>query len=142
VARKIVIKAISNSPGGKDPNFKLTDEWVCIKNEGTTTENLANWILLNRKPDNKHYYHFHFPAYVGNRPMELKPGQSVYVITGHGQDVFVPGDENGPGQYFFYRNLDHFIWDQPGDKALLYSYSRPTVDKEIFELVSSKVITE
>ncbi|MCR4399521.1 MAG: lamin tail domain-containing protein [Syntrophomonadaceae bacterium] len=142
MSRKIVIRAVANSPGGKDPNFKLTDEWVCIANEGTTTENLAGWILLNRKPDNKHYYHFHFPAQLGGRPVELKPGQSVFVITGSGKDVFVPGDESGSGQYFFYRGLDHFIWDQPGDKALLYSYVRQGTDKEAFELVAQKLITE
>lgn len=142
MSKKIVIRAISNSPGGKDPNFKLTDEWVCISNAGTSTVNLANWILLNRKPDNKHYYHFHFPARLGNRTLELKPGQSVFVITGRGEDAFVPGDANGPGQFFFYRGFDHFIWNQPGDRALLYSYTRQSADKETFELVSSKDITE
>ncbi|NLU49619.1 MAG: lamin tail domain-containing protein [Syntrophomonadaceae bacterium] len=142
MSRKIVIRAISNSPGGKDPNFKLTDEWVCISNQGTTTEKLANWILLNRKPDNKHYYHFHFPAMLGSRTVELKPGQSVFVITGPGEDVFLPGDENSPGQFFFYRGFDKFIWNEPGDKALLYSYVRQGADKEAFELVAQKVITE
>jgi hypothetical protein len=142
MSTKIIIRAISNSPGNKDPNFKLTDEWVYISNTGTKTVNISNWILLNRKPDNRHYHHFHFPARVSNRPMELKPSQSAYVITGRGEDIFIPGDESGPGQFFFYRNFDHFIWNEPGDKALLYRYTRQGADKDTFELVSTRVITE
>lgn len=139
MGRKIVIKAISNSPQGKDASFKVEDEWVCLANEGTTTEDMEHWILLNCKPDNKHYDHYYFPATVDGRRLEFAPGQLIFVITGHGKDYFIKDPPDSPGQYHLYQQRDDFIWNQPGDRARLYSFSKEG-EKEIYELVAQKEI--
>lgn len=139
MARKIVIRGISCSPEGKDPYFPLKDEWVCIANQGSTTENFHGWILTNRKPDSRFYNTYYFPALVDGRSLTLKPGQLIFVNTGIGKDCFLSAMEGTPGQFHLNYNLEHFIWDQPGDKACLFSY-RKEKDKEIYELVAMKEI--
>ena len=140
MARKIVIKAISSAPENKEGNFKLNDEWICIANEGTTTENMEGWILLNWKPDGKHYHHFFFPATVNSFRMNLKPGQLIFVMTGSGRDSYVPASEGSPGQFHFFMGLDHFIWNTPKDKVNLYSFKKEG-QREIYELVAQREIT-
>lgn len=139
MSRKILVKTVSNSPVGKDPHFQLTDEWVCLANEGTTTENMEDWILLNCKTDNKHYNHFYFPAAVDGHKLEFKPGQMIFVITGSGKNYFIKDPPESPGQFHLYQQLKDFIWRQPGDKVHLYSYSKKD-GKIIYELVAEKII--
>ncbi|MGE5417398.1 MAG: hypothetical protein ACM3UZ_11740 [Acidobacteriota bacterium] len=140
MARKIIITAVDSNFDEKEDFFLLNDEWVCIKNQGTTTENLAGWILLKRKPgDNKHYDHFYFPALIGERKTEFKPGQMVFVMTGPGQDRFIPASEEGPSQYHFFRNLDNLILNNRGDKMCLFAHVRKGTN-ETYEMVDIKEI--
>jgi hypothetical protein len=140
LARKIVIRAISNCTPENEKEFRLNDEWICLANEGTTTEYMEGWILINWKPDNRHYYHFYFPHEVDYFKMNFKPGQLIFVMTGSGKDVYIPAAEGSPGQFHFYQNLDHFIWNIPKEKAYLYSYKKER-EKEIYELVAQKEVT-
>jgi len=140
MARKIVIKAVSNAIKDEDrEKFRLNDEWVCIANEGTTTENMEGWILCTRKADGRHYNPFYFPAEVGVYKMNFKPGQLIFVMTGSGRDTFLPAMEGHPGQFHFFLNLDHFILDTPKDKINLYAFKKDG-QKEIYELVDQKEI--
>ncbi len=139
MARKIVIKAVSNSPEGKEEKFKLSDEWICIANEGTTTEYMEGWILVNWKPDGKHYHHFYFPSEIHGYQLNFKPGQLIFIMTGSGRDSFFPASEGNPGQYHFFLGLDHFIWDTPKEKVNLYSFKKDG-QKEIYELVDQREI--
>lgn len=139
MARKIVIKAVSNAPEDKEENFRLTDEWICIANEGTTTENMEGWILCTWKPDGRHYNHFYFPAEVHAYRMNFKPGQLIFIMTGGGKDSFLPAMEGHPGQYHFFMGLKNFIWNTPKDKVNLYSFKKDG-PKEIYELVAQREI--
>lgn len=140
MGRKVIIKAISSDPGKEKDHLLLNDEWVCIANAGSTTENLSGWILLCRKPDGRHYHHYHFPALVEGRKLELKPGQMAFVMTGSGQDKFIPAAEGESGQYHLYHNLDHFIWNEPGDKVCLFAHVYQG-GKEFYELVDTREIS-
>ncbi len=118
----------------------MTDEWVCIANEGTTTEFMEGWILLRWKPDGKHYNHFYFPAEVDGIRLNFKPGQLLFVTTGTGKDVYYPASEGNPGQFHFFQGLDQFIWNETKDKANLYSFKKEGA-RETFDLVTQREIT-
>lgn len=140
VSYKIVIRAVSNSRPGKNPDFTTNDEWVCLTNEGSEPVNMEGWILLNCKTDNKHYYHFYFPASIEGHAMNLEPGQSAFVITGSGKDCVVKSSDGHPDQFMFYMNKSEFIWNQAKDQVYLYKYLKDN-NKEIYELVARKEIT-
>ncbi|NLV16430.1 MAG: hypothetical protein GXY50_04365 [Syntrophomonadaceae bacterium] len=145
MARKVLIKAISNALQGEEDIFRLTDEWICIANEGTTTEFMEGWILLNRKPDNKHYHHFYFPAEVMGIRLNFKPGQLIFIMTGTGKDCYYPATEGNPGQYHFFQGLEQYIWNEPGDRVSLYSIVKERTKegpKESFELVAFREVSE
>lgn len=141
MARKIFIKGVSYSPEGKDPYFMLKDEWVCIGNQGSTTEHFHGWVLTKRKPDGRLYNGYYFSAMVDGRSLSLKPGQMIFVNTCQGKDCFLPAMEGASGQFHLYYNKDKFIWDQPGDKVCLFSYRKEKA-KEIYELVDMKELQD
>lgn len=141
MARKINIRGVSYSPEGKDPDFPLKDEWVCIVNQGSTTESFHGWVLANRKPDGKLHYGYYFPALVDGRSLTLKPGQMIFLNTGQGRDCFLPAMEGASGQFHLYYNKSKFIWNQPGDKICLFSY-RKEKTKEIYELIDMKELND
>lgn len=140
MARKIIIKAVNKAPEGKENEFNVNDEWVCIANEGTTTEFIEGWILLNLKADGKHYYHFYFPAEVDGIRLNFKPGQLIFVTTGPGKDIYYPATEGNPSQFHFFQGFDKLIWNEAKDRVNLYSLKKDN-NTRVFELVAQREIT-
>jgi hypothetical protein len=88
-------------PPGSDTSAKRNQEYVVITNKGNHKQSLANWRLRDRAN-----HVFLFPS-----GFKLKPGKSVRVHTGHGQD-----DHND-----LYWDSGSYIWNNDGDKATLKS---------------------
>lgn len=66
---------------------------------------------------------YRFPVTLANgSTWHFDPGESIYIFTGHGENVFVakPSDQGRP-QFHFYWNRDAMVWNNSGDRVYLRS---------------------
>lgn len=138
MASKVRIKTVVDSAGAR-ANSKLDDEFVLIINEGDAPAFMGGWILLKKKTDSTHHDHYYFPEEVEGIPLVLKPGQEMLVMTGGGEDTFIPPDAEGRGQWLLYQNKDAVIWNDVNDKLVLYAAVREE-EKEIFVKIDERGI--
>jgi hypothetical protein len=91
-----------NTPGSDLPvtNAKLNQEFVTLKNTGTTSRDLTGWTIEDLAG---HVYTFgHFT---------LKPGWKVVIHTGKGA--------NSSANRYWGRG--YYVWNNTGDKAQLHN---------------------
>lgn len=101
--------------GAKNTN----DEWILIVNEGTRTWDLAD-CLITDETDNQvepHIYKLRKTLRNG-QTWSFEPGEALYLITGHGDDVFIRPTSGRP-QFHFYWNRSAFVWNNSGDRVYL-----------------------
>ena len=103
----IVIEYVHYDAAGNDWD-NLNDEYVVIRNTGTSDVNLAGWKL---KDEVDHTYAF--PSFT------LKAGHMVTVYTGSGTNT----------QSSLYWGSGSPIWNNDGDTAYLYSQTTELMDK-------------
>jgi hypothetical protein len=121
MAQEVKIIAIHNDPAGKDTSEKLNDEYVTIKNTGDTRVNMKGWQLTDWRPGQQHIHIYNFPQRLSdNSNWTFDPGEYIFLMTGHGQDVFIPANNGRPPQFHLYWNKDWFVWNNTGDTACLY----------------------
>ncbi len=93
-----MISGVEHDPPGPDDE-RLNDEYVVIANEGSKPLNLAGWTLRDESSRNRYSF----------RDINLKPGETVTVRTGCGEDrsdtVFWCSERS--------------IWSNDGDTVIL-----------------------
>jgi hypothetical protein len=91
-----------NTPGSDLPvsNAKLNEEFVTLKNTGTTSRNLTGWTVEDLAG---HVYTF--------GPFTLKPGSKVVIHTGKGRNTATDR----------YWGRSYYVWNNTGDKAKLHN---------------------
>jgi micrococcal nuclease len=92
-----IIEVRYDPPGPDDE--RLNDEYVTISNEGTEPLNLAGWMLRDESSQNRYVFD----------GFNLKPGMSVTVRTGCGEDR--------PDTVYWCS--ERSIWSNGGDTAIL-----------------------
>jgi micrococcal nuclease len=92
------IVAVEHDPPGPDDE-RLNDEYVTISNEGTKPLNLAGWTLRDESSQNRYVFN----------GLNLKPGMSVTVRTGCGEDHHDT----------VYWCSDRSIWSNGGDTVII-----------------------
>lgn len=116
----VKITFINNDPEGKDTQRKLNDEWVKIENKGDTSISLEGWKLTDWRPNQQHIHIFNFPKYIDNSTWQLSPGELIFVMTGSGNNQFIPDTNEYKPQYHLYWNKNWFVWNNTGDTACIY----------------------
>ena len=96
-----LIRAVAYDPAGADTaiNYHLNREVVRVTNNSARVRRLTGWTL--REKGSGHVYRF--------SRTRLRPGQSVTVHTGR-------GDDSGRHRYW---DLYHYVWDNTGGDAVL-----------------------
>jgi hypothetical protein len=91
-----------NTPGPDLPvtNAKLNEEFVTLKNTGTTSRNLTGWTVEDLAG---HVYTF--------GSFTLRPGWKVVIHTGKGTNT-------STDQYW---GRGYYVWNNTGDKAKLHN---------------------
>jgi len=92
------ITEVEHDPPGPDDE-RLNDEYITISNEGTKQLNLAAWTLRDESSQNRYVFN----------GLNLKPGMSVTVRTGCGED------RHGT----VYWCSERSIWSNGGDTVIL-----------------------
>ncbi|MCL1693630.1 MAG: lamin tail domain-containing protein, partial [Actinomycetia bacterium] len=92
------IITVEHDPPGPDDE-RLNDEYVEISNEGTKPLNLAGWTLRDESSQNRYVFN----------GLNLKPGTSVTVRTGCGEDR--------PNTVYWCS--EQSIWSNDGDTVIL-----------------------
>jgi len=107
---EIVIVKVHYDAGG--PNVRdtevLNDEYVVLKNKGSTAVNLKGWFIMDEA--NHKYY---FPSVI------LQPGQEIVLHTGKGSNT--AND--------LYWGSGRAIWNNDHDTAYLYNAQAQLVDE-------------
>ena len=121
----IRITEIRNNPPGPDDRTKLNLEYVVIQNFGDSSEKIRGWHLIDRTRSGQARHEYVFPRTLTNgSEYELAPGQKIFVMTGRGEDKFLPGATPGDPEpkphYHFHQNRGWFVWNNSGDTAYLY----------------------
>lgn len=99
------------------------EEWVQIDNEGTQQYTIHNWEVTDETDQQLRPHIYRFPSNLADgKGWTFDPGESLYLLTGHGQDVFIakPSNEGRP-QFHFYWNRDAMVWNNSGDRVYLRS---------------------
>jgi len=106
----VVIVKVHYDAGG--PNVGdtevLNDEYVVLKNKGSTVVNLKGWVIMDEA--NHMYY---FPSIV------LQPSQEIVLHTGKGVDT----------SHDLYWGRGQAVWNNDHDTAYLYNARGELVDK-------------
>ncbi|ASJ07211.1 lamin tail domain-containing protein [Thermococcus pacificus] len=106
----VVIVKVHYDAGG--PNVRdtevLNDEYVVLKNKGSTPVNLKGWFIED-EADHRYY----FPS------ITLQPGKEIVLHTGKGTDT----------AHDLYWGSGRAIWNNDHDTAYLYNSDGKLVDK-------------
>lgn len=106
-----MITAVEHNPPGPDDE-RLNDEYVEISNEGTKPLNLADWTLRDESSRNRYVFN----------GLNLKPGMSVTVRTGCGEDH----------SDTLYWCSEQAVWSNDGDTAILQDHHGSVVDRWMY----------
>jgi hypothetical protein len=98
---------IQYDPLGSDTGSNINQEYVVVKNIGSSAVSLQSWVLKDKA---NHKYTF--------GSFKLGAGRSVTIHTGKGTD-----DRND-----LYWGSGAYIWNNDGDKAFLKNAGGNTVD--------------
>ena len=128
----LTITKIYFNPVGADSGDPghIRKEIVVIKNTGSHAVRLDGWRIHDAGRD--HVYVF------GDRrrgddvftDVKLRPREYVRVHSGRGQDsatVTTHGDV--PMHYDFYWDLDNYVWNNDGDRAILRNRAKGVIDR-------------
>ena len=102
----VTIELVHYDAAGDD-RYNLNDEYVVVKNVGTTTINLKDWKLKDEAGNT-----YVFPDFT------LEPGQAVTLHTGSGVD----------NETDLYWGSNRPVWDNGGDTAYLLNPEGIVVD--------------
>lgn len=117
---------IAFDPSGKDTgtNRHLNREVVVIKNTGGKKRNLDGWYLHDRGRDHT--------IIVGEGAV-LAPGDVLRIHSGRGKDTVATGcpadGDDCRTFYDLYWDLEEYVWDNSGDRAVLHRPSDRVVDR-------------
>ncbi|MFV9671867.1 MAG: lamin tail domain-containing protein [Acidimicrobiia bacterium] len=103
-----MITVVDHDPPGPDDE-RLNDEYVEISNEGTKPVNIAAWTLRDESSRNRYVFD----------GLDLKPGMSVTVRTGCGEDR--------PDAVFWCS--EQSVWSNGGDTVILQDRHGNVVDR-------------
>lgn len=112
------IMSIHNAAtGAKDTN----DEWIRIDNDGSQSWQLFGGMITDQTATQQHVHIYHFPkelqAGVG---WKFDPGETIYVVTGAGADVFIAKPSNGGRpQFHLHMGRKAMVWNNTGDRVYL-----------------------
>jgi hypothetical protein len=96
------------------------DEWVRIVNDGTQTWDIRGWLLTDETDQQLRPHVYAFPATLATgQGWSFAPGESIYVFTGRGQDVFNAAPSTGRPQFHLFWNRDAMVWNNSGDRVYL-----------------------
>lgn len=111
------IKRIHNAKeGATDEN----DEWVLLENDGQTTWDIRGWRLSDETDQQLRPHIYHFPTTLAKgQGWSFAPGESIYVFTGRGDDVFIAQPSRGRPQFHLHWNRDAMVWNNSGDRVYL-----------------------
>lgn len=118
---KVEIKEIAFNPKGADDgsNRHLNKEYVFLKNTGSRTKDLSGWKLHDK--GRNHVYRFD--------DLRLHPGDTVTLRTGQGDDGAAVCEGGCPVFYYLHWGLEHYVWNNGGDVAMLKTPSGKVVDR-------------
>lgn len=104
------IVKVQFNPPGKDygSNASLNDEWVRIRNTGSTPRSLKGWTLRDRV---NHVYRF--------AALRLAAGDTVDIHTGRGANT----------RHHRYWDAGWYVWNNDGDQATLRKDTGALVDR-------------
>ena len=103
---------------------KNTDEeWVQIDNDGSQGWAIHNWEVTDQTEQQLRPPIYRFPVTLASgSTWHFDPGESIYIFTGHGQDVFIAKPNNqGRPQFHFHWDRDAMVWNNSGDRVYLRS---------------------
>ncbi len=114
------IVAIHNARQGAK---STDDEWVQINNDGSQQWTIHNWELSDETAQQLRPHIYRFPKTLANGgSWTFDPGETIYVFTARGQDVFIAKPANGARpQFHLHWNRDAMVWNNSGDRVYLRS---------------------
>src|SRR2546426_12731009 len=90
------IVAIHNAKKGATNE---NDEWIQINNDGTQTWKIERWMISDETATQKLVHIYQFPEKTAGGGWRFDPGESIYVFTGVGTDVFIARPTEGRPQF-------------------------------------------
>src|SRR4051812_21215541 len=89
-------------------------EFVEIANDAVTSATLTGLELTDYTDTQQNVHVYRFPALTNGSPFILKPGQSAFVFTGHGENTL-----SGEGNWLLFAGRSASVWNNGGDVAYL-----------------------
>lgn len=89
-------------------------EYVEVANDGPQAVILTGLKITDYTATQQHVHIYAFPSAVGNVGLELRPGNSAFVFTGHGQN-----ERTRDGDLLLFAGRSAPIWNNNGDVAYL-----------------------
>lgn len=103
-----------------DLNWRTSDpqqEWVKVVNAGLSTQVLTGRRLTDETETQADPHIYVFPRYNDGAPIQLTPGERVFVVIGVGEGGWRPVD--GVNSLVLYWGLRACVWNNSGDVAYL-----------------------
>ena len=111
-----IVQIHNQVAGAKNTN----EEWVLVANTGAQKWNLTGSLITDETPAQSKPHVYHLPERLGNgERWTFDPGETLYLITGVGDDVFIRNPTSGSPQFHFFWNRNAFVWNNSGDRVYL-----------------------
>jgi Lamin Tail Domain len=111
-----IVRIHNAKTGAKDEN----EEWILINNDGHQSWKLAGWMVTDQTATQQHVHIYRFPATTGGNDWSFDPGESIFIFTGVGTDVFIAKPaNNGRPQFHLHMNRRAMVWNNTGDRVYL-----------------------
>lgn len=93
-------------------------EWVCVCNEGPTSESLTGLEITDYTKTQQHVHIYRFPPTTSATNLMLPAGQVAFAFTGRGKSEWITTTE-GKWQLLLFAGKSAPVWNNEGDVAYL-----------------------
>lgn len=97
------------------------DEWIRIDNDGSQAWPMSGRTVTDQTATQQHVHIYHFPEKLSNGGgWRFEPGETIYVFTGLGDDLFIANPSSG-GRPQFHLHIGRraMVWNNTGDRVYL-----------------------
>lgn len=117
VGTSLKIVRINNQATGAS---NTNEEWILIRNDGDKSWVLAGCLITDETDRQRSPHIYELPELLSNgERWQFDPGESLYLMTGPGKDVFIARSKSGRPQFHFHWNRKTFIWNNNADRVYL-----------------------